>query len=787
MFKMSIKFLQTLLAGFGIIAQGGTVNSEKLEAMPVIRQNLARQIQKKQPKKYAGTAKVTKWSNKLNSNGLFSDIVITRSEAKSRSWKTQGDVIKKLQKVFPRLRDIAWSLNNKSISQQGLKRKLYKSISNYCTLEISRPDMRRFLDSCFTFPRCAAEIYFSLYDDMQKVRNGQLKSPEAVKAEKMLRKVAFQAFTQPKREDVNDPYSVNQFRNHVWWVGGNFAYRSPFLCAAACNDARMLDTVWQVCNDAISPVSFNTLNTAFWNECFNADGAAWGHGPQSYAFGYGIDGANGIIRNMKEFKGTPWFKKGLSDEKFSKLLNFAKGMAWLQYRMRACLTVNGRHNLTAGKNNSGARISGYLWELSFLNPSPAIKAKMDKFNKSIDKNKSIALKGTRYFWNNDDLVMRGKDYYALVNMISSRSRGPESVIGSSQTNYNLADGSTVLLRTGDEYDYAKGAWNFATIPGTTNRNVKKLPAETIWRGFASKFNFAGGIGGDTGCAGFIFEKAPFYNPDDKFKKLYGVKAYKSYFMLDGIMVALGTGIKNKKSELEGNIITNLNQTALRSPVVYGTALAQKGSGKVPFELKYDMKKIGQPVLAVQDGIGYIILPKYTASKVVISAQKRRTSWKQIDQRNKGKKDLPETVDVFSMSIDHGRCPDGKNAASKYGYIVMMNNASAENVVKLLKSKRIKVVANNTAIQAIWDKKLKIAQMIIYKAGTTYKYGSLQVKSNVPAVVQIRQLAKDKMEIKVSDPTQNPNLKEIKLDIDGRVINVPIPGKPYCGKSTTVSI
>jgi hypothetical protein len=319
MFKTSIKFLQTVLTGFGIVAQGG-VNSEKLEAMPVIRQKLARQIQKKQPAKYAGTAKVTSWSKKLNSNGLFSDIVITSSEAKSRSWKTQGDVIKKLQKAFPRLRDIAWALNNKSISQQGLKRKLYKAISNYCALEISRPDMRRFHDSCFAFPRFAAEIYFTLYSDMEKVRNGQLKSPEAIKTEKMLRKVAFQAFTQPKRKDVNNPYSVNQFRNHVWWVGGNFAYRSPFLCAAACNDARMLDTVWQVCNDAISPVSFNTLNTAFWNECFNADGAAWGHGPQSYAFGYGIDGANGIVRNMKEFKGTPWFKNGLSDEKFSKLL-----------------------------------------------------------------------------------------------------------------------------------------------------------------------------------------------------------------------------------------------------------------------------------------------------------------------------------------------------------------------------------------------------------------------------------------------------------------------------------
>ena len=754
----------------------------KKAAMPAIRERLATQVMKKEPRRFAGKQKVLSFVEKLNDHGYFSDIKVSKKEAESTNWTTQGKVASKLERAFSRMRDIAWASRKKMISAPGIIKKLFKAIENYALLETLRPDLRRFHASCFAMPTLSANIYFILYNDISKNT-----SPETAKTEKMLQKIVFQAFTQPLREDVNKPYSVDQYRKNSRWVSGNFTYRRPFLCAAACNDPKMLETVWQVCNKAISPVSFNTLDTAFWSECFTADGAAWGHGNQSYAYGYGIDGALGILRNLKKFQGTPWPKNNLTEAKFRQLLAFADGMTWLQYRMRPCLTINGRHNLTAGANLGGRRISGYLENVLMLNPPQNIKEKIDKLKNELDQNLAINLHGARYFWNNDDMVMRGKDYYVFVNMISPRSIGPESVTKSfSELNYNLADGSTVLLRKGDEYDYSKGAWNFSVPPGTTSRKMKKLPATNIWRGFKSKHNFAGGISGVTGCCGFIFEKDEHETKKASLKPLYGVKAYKSYFMLDGIMVALGTGIRNLDPTKDGNIFTNLNQTALRTPLTYGIGTNIINTAKIPFEKEYDLSKIKQQLWGVQDGIGYIILPKYTNSHVIISAKNAKTNWKQLDRRNTKKTDLPKQIELFSISIDHGKEPNVRHGDS-YAYIVMMECPAPKNVIELIKSKRIKIVSNGTKLQAIWDNKLKIAQMVIFSPKAVYNHASLKVKSLSPAVVQIIKLKNGEMQVSVADPTQNPKLKSITLIINGRKVDFKLPGKPFCGKTASLKL
>jgi hypothetical protein len=756
---------------------------EKIKAMPLIAQKLSDEISRKRPRGFTNKQGILDFSKKLNNQGLFSDLLITEAQAKNKNWTNQGKVGTKLATVFSRLRDMAWGIRNGIISQCGLKDKLCKAVSNYCSLEISRPDVNRFHASCFALPTLASEIYFILYHDLHK-KNA---SSEIVKACKMLQKVAFQAFTQPRRKNLNDPYSVNQYRKHVWWVGGNFAYRNPFLCAAACNDYRMLETAWQVCNAAISTVSFNTLQSAFWNEGMCVDGAAWGHGPQSYAFGYGIDGVNGIIRVLKKFQNTPWMKENLPDNKLKTLIDFADGMTWLQYRMRPCMTINGRHNLTAGANYGGKRISGYLHSILQMNPSQEIKNEINKIEQKYEKDDQISLYGTRCFWNNDDLVMRGKNYYVFVNMISSRSVGPESVANRhSELNYNLADGSTVLLRSGDEYDYSKGAWDYSIPPGTTNRKLKKMPSVTIWEGFRSKHNFAGGIGGTTGCSGFIFEKAEHSTRNPQLKVLYGVKAYKSYFMLDGIMVALGAGIRNLKPDLDGNIITNLNQTALRGSVVYGVGGAKENTAEIPFEKTFDMANLDHPLWCIQDGIAYIILPQYTNAPVDISAKKEKTNWTLLDKRNSQNSKLPKSIDLFELSIDHGKIPT-KKLGDKYAYIVMMECISSEKVIGLIESKRIKIVANNTGIQAVWDNKLKIAQMVIFSPKATYDYNGLEVRSLSPAVIQVESLENGKRRISLADPTQNPKLKSIILIVNKRKIVVPLPQKPFCGKSTVIDI
>ena len=70
-----------------------------------------------------------------------------------------------------------------------------------------------------------------------------------------------------------------------------------------------------------------------------SDGAAWGHGRQSYAFGYGLDGIRGVMENLELFRKTGLKQTALKQEQFDKLFDFADGMSWLQFRTRGCLSV----------------------------------------------------------------------------------------------------------------------------------------------------------------------------------------------------------------------------------------------------------------------------------------------------------------------------------------------------------------------------------------------------------------------------------------------------------------
>lgn len=58
--------------------------------------------------------------------------------------------------------------------------------------------------------------------------------------------------------------------------------------------------------------------------------------------------------------------------------------------------------------------------------------------------------------------------------------------------------------------------------------------------------------------------------------LYGVKAYKSYFMLGDYMIALGAGITNLHPEMDGNIRTTIEQTEKQAKYMNIKATASSG-------------------------------------------------------------------------------------------------------------------------------------------------------------------------------------------------------------------
>lgn len=774
--KYTLTLIFLGLAAFSVIADEQVTKDD----MPAIRKMVAKYIRTKKPQKFSSQAKRKEYLSLLDENGHFADINIDHKKIRYINYKTQLKISKLLKEAFIRLRDIAWARQRKKITGGDIEERILKSVIYYGKIELQRKDTRaRWAFSSFLYPRYAAIIYFSLYPSMEEARKNPANNKITSSAEETLRKISFQAFTMPLRKDNPDPYTIDHYRKNKAWVGGNFSYRRPFINAAVCNDPKLLNTTWIVCNRAISLVSHNTIKEAFWQEGLCTDGGAWGHGVQSYAFGYGIDGINGILKTLRFF--TKIKKKELSAKQFQHLLDFANAMTWLQYRNRANLSILGRHNLTYKRSNYIKRIENYLYNLKHLKPPKQIQNQIYSLLLQLKNNGADLKTGIRYFWNSDDLVMRGKDYYIMVNMISTRSCGPESVAStSSAVNYNLADGTAMVLKNGDEYDYTVGAWNFATPPGSTARNTE-LPRKNIWRGFFSKHNFAGGIGGKTGVAGFIFEK--YMHPKVsryQFTELCGIKAKKSYFMYPGIMIALGAGIDNKTPNIKGDIISNINQTSLKDKLYYQIDNKEQ-TAVSPYKIKADLTGIKKALTIWQKGIGYAVFK--SQGSLIITGDKHKTKWLEINKRNKKYKNMLQEVDLFNISINHGHNPHNSN----YAYMLCLNTPDLKAVNELVNSKRFKIVSNTKDLQAVYDSKTKTAQMIFYNPKSIYNYNNLKVTSNYTAIVRLTALADNKLEISLSDPKQDSKQKNIILTINDKKVKVILAQKPFCGKQVDLTI
>lgn len=132
--------------------------------------------------------------------------------------------------------------------------------------------------------------YFACLEQMDEVERGNADTLLTAACD-MLKVIGLQAYTQPLRHDETDKnvISIERFRNHVWWVGGNARVVRACRCAMY-SSVPMVDLLAEVCRNGISVTSQWSNEHSFWTEGFTADGAGWGHGKQCLVWGYPIDG-----------------------------------------------------------------------------------------------------------------------------------------------------------------------------------------------------------------------------------------------------------------------------------------------------------------------------------------------------------------------------------------------------------------------------------------------------------------------------------------------------------------
>lgn len=740
---------------------------------------------------------VTEILDNWREDGQFADL----AEKEKQVWesKNQEKIGLFLTEAFNRIWKIAeeFRADRMGISlDKGVYEKCRKAIVYYGNLEISRSNrVHRFHASCFAIPTAAVNIYFCFLKQMDAVEKGKNKDREVAAACDMLKVLGLQAWTQPLRNDKTDEnvVQVERFRNHVWWVGGNaLAYRSLLPVAVMYQSIPMIDVLSEVAQRGIGYTSQNTYNDAFWTEGCTADGAGWGHGMQCLVWGYPIDGNIYALDLLTALKNTPWERK-LSKQNVETLLNFFRGSSWFYYKGytlpyldRATAQYNPQQKDIRTLPMVRKLLKDWLDSFDskqreelrdFQKDAERRLLKMDGYEEGL-------YNGTRWFFNNDKLIKKNARYHILVNMASARCDGLESAVDfADEYNFYPTDGMTLFQKRGDEYMKVIGAWDVTATPGVTAREgMDKLVPTTNWRGYCSKHNFAGAAagGGENAVAGYLFEKMNAAEKEGvndkgsaaKNEVLYGVRAYKSYFMFGDYMLALGAGITNLNPLLEGNIRTAIDQTLHESRIV-----AMQNGKQVPVgKGEWSFFVEGKPVWVIQEGkFAYTVLPEYTKN-ASFTYETKKTEWVKRNRSNRNKKDLPGQVDILRLWIDHSQTP----VDDTYGYAVYAGDGlpAAELPFEVLR--------NDTLIQAAGTKDGHILGAVFYQAGGKLEANGTELAVSSPCTVLIEKEG-DREKISVTDATMNPALKEIIVAYKDRRIRVPMPQGAFCGKTVTVNL
>ena len=742
--------------------------------------------------------------NQLSDDGIFSGLrekeaLLARSHAFRKPYSNpQQEIGNFLTDAFNRIWAIADAYRKGEINEdQALSDKVLKSILHYGGIEVGRPnDGPRFHASCFGMPTAAVNIYFCYLKQMDAAENDE-RDTLLRQACDMLKVIGLQAWTQPLRHDETDKnvVSISRFRNHVWWVGGNaLAYRSLLPVAVMYRSIPMIDLLAEVCRRGISMTSQTTYTDAFWTEGFTADGAGWGHGKQCLIWGYPIDGTSNALTILNMMKGTPW-AEGLSRSNAEALLNFLRGGAWY-YHKGYRLPCLDRGSYVYNPAERSIPYAGMLnniienWMDSF---TPEEQKELRQLQREVKTNR-IGMEsyapgvygGTRWFFNNDDLIKKTPDCHVMINMASVRCDGLESA-ASFADGYNFypTDGMTLFQRSGDEYFRIMGGWDVTASPGVTSRKgMDKLVPVENWRGYCSKYNYAAGAtdGGENAVAGYIFEKM---NASDKEgvndrgngrnlnDVLYGVKAYKSYFIMGDYMVALGAGVTNMRPHMEGSIHTTIDQTAWTDEVF---SMKRGKMEAVASDTHSLLPADGAPLWLMQKGkFAYRVLPEYTRHAFV-TCETRPTSWTERNKANEKKADLPAEARILRLWVDHEQRP----VDDTYGYVVYTGQRTPADELPF------RVLQNDTLVQAVCSADGKVLEAVFYPGNTGLQAEGLSLSASAPCAVLVREEAEE-IVVSVTDACMDAALKEIRIVFNGREIKVPMPQGMFCGKPAVVRI
>lgn len=474
------------------------------------------------------------------------------------------------------------------------------------------------------------------------------------------------------------------------------------------------------------------------------------HGPQLYIGGYGPVYLGTVVQFGLLGEGTAY---AYTPDQVKILVDFmADGVQWFIRGDTIDYTAIGRGVVNpASATGANSLITHYSRAVALSNgyrtaELQAAKQRLEFSRTNQVADPSLALTGNRYFWRSDAMTHHRYGYSVSVKTSSSRTAQPEFGNEAGKKNLHLADGVTLIQRTGSEYDGIMPVWDWYRLPGTTTQQgTYSLKPSPEWGAMGNSTHAGGVSDGTYGTAAFNYNRL-------------GVAVKKSWFFFDGEFVALGAAIN--ASTATHPVQTSLNQTLLHGDVTYQTSTSSpqvlSSGSATPGDLKW----------VHHDGVGYVF--PNSVSNATIKALAQTGTWQSVDT---GQSNAVVSKDVFSLDLGHGTAVSN----GQYAYIVAPDIEAAQ-MEAYASDTQIEVLANTSTVQAVRHHQLGITAANFWSDASTTIDG---LTSNKKACVLVRNDGVF-LEVAVSDPTQT-NTGSITLQIA-----TPVAGLLSADPGVTVS-
>ena len=350
--------------------------------------------------------------------------------------------------------------------------------------------------------------------------------------------------------------------------------------------------------------------------------------------------------------------------------------------------------------------------------------------------KPLKVEGTKIFGAMDRAVYtNSKEGKVVLSMHSNRIANYETMNEENLKGWYTGDGMT--------YIYGKDSSSFVEfwptadmyhLSGVTNsiNKMENKAGERREKPTVSPKKFVGGV--ETGDVAFV--GMDFISWNNK------TTAKKSWLMIDGAVLALGSNI----TSTDGEIHTTIDNRILKKGKIYidGKELNKNSTIKDPKNLTINFNE-NYP----DENIGYKII---NSPELNINFTENKGSWKNIG----GTLDTEIVKQYFSVYLNHGKDP--KDETYAYVILPMFSKEEVENY----DTSRFKIEKLDDKAHIVRDTKTDIVAINFWNDGDNEFEG---IKTKYPLSI-IKDEKDGILKLYVSDPTQAKN-ENVSLEISGK--------------------